>query len=412
MSDISSTLSRRPVPRQEPAPDWGRACLAGYLSDLSDASGGHWRRRVYRKAAQAGAVAAGGHLSEVLANDSLVSAGWRLWESTSSGRETPEQALRDVKRVVRDGMRKGARAPKHPPPLRASGQEQVAEQVLSWEHTARSRAWTGRAGAGRLAVLMVLYRNAGRVGRLTLHESLRELQDAAGHSSHSVTASALSALEQAGWLRRLQRGPAQRLGRSTWELLTPPDTVAESSSIARCGLTAPADASEHSSAAVGWLNPSHDCWHQRQTAWRLVAWLAEHPDSCVSDAARALGLHRSTVRRQLLWLVSESLVVAVEVGGRERVAYSVVSGAELAAARAAESWPESPGQLRQERHRRDRAGWSSWLQAMIAQRERDRLEQAWERSKAALPPVGAAGDLGSVYDATTVQERRVASADC
>lgn len=394
-----------------PAPNWGRACLAGYLSDLSSASGGHWRSRVYRKAWQAGSVVAGGHLSYQLAHDSLVDAGVRLCEATSSSSKAASVVLRDVEKVVRDGMRKGQRNPRKAPALTASGLPDVSEQLLVWESVAVSRAWTGRAGAAQLALLRALYCTAAEVGRLTLHESVRELQTRAGHSSPAVTGRAWRALVMAGWLRRDHRAGRQTRGRSSWTLLPPPELeCAElTAKPVSAGLSEPAVSSEQTAAATGWLDPAHDCWHQQQTAWRVAVWLTDHASSSVGAIAAATGLHRSTVRRQLDWLASEGLVEVVEVGGRERQVYSAVTGGELAAAHSAERWSESPAQVRQRRHQQDRELHGRWLRAVIEQR--DLLTEVWLDSLAVdgapgapvdNPPVGAAVALDCAHGSATV----------
>lgn len=375
-STVRQTAVR--APGQEPAPDWGYACLTRALDRLA-AYPADRRRAVVAAGLDLGGVVAGGHLAYDLARDQLLSAAARLYDTG----ERP--ALRELERTVVDCLRRGRRTPKHPRPLQASGRPQVAEQVLAWETTARARAWRGRGGGTRLSLLLALYRTAGQVGRLTLRESLRELQVLAGHSSHSVTRSALQALEQASWVQQLERGSRRAAqGRSVWLLLPPPD-LDSSSSLAACGLTLPAETSEHSTPASDWLDPAHDCWHQRPTAWRVALWLAEHPGSSVSATARALGLDRGTARRQLQWLVSVSLVACVDVGGRELRTYAVVAGAGLQAARAAESWPESPAQVRLRRHQQDREQWRGYLAARAEYL--DWLQAAWGRSLA------AAGDL-------------------
>lgn len=353
---------------------YGLACLTGGLSDLREPAGGHWRRRLYRKAFQAGQLVAAGELSEQLASDSLVEAGMRLRLASDSRTVAVSVAVRDVERLVAGGMRKGASKPRHAPPLRASGRLEVAEQVAAWESVALSRAWTGRAGAGQLALLRALYRRAGVVGRLTLRESVRELQCLAGHSSPAVTQRALRVLLTAGWLVRDSRASRQSgRSRSQWRLVAPPVLAPAVTALpVSAGLSEPAETSEQVAGAVGWLDPAHDCWHQRQTAWRVAAWLAEQPDSSVADIAAGTGLHRSTVRRQLDWLLAERLVAAVDVGGRERQVYSVVSGVELTAAHSAERWPESPARVRERRHEQDRVVHARWLEAVI-QRQADAL---------------------------------------
>jgi hypothetical protein len=402
----SESHTQRPVIPKEPCPDWGHACLVAGLRRLRTRYALDPRRGAFAVAAGLGGVCAGGHLSEQLVLDSVVSEALLLWPGADL------QRVRAVERAASSGLRKGARTPKHPGPLRASGRQAVAEQLLEWETTARGRAWTGRSGAGRLALLLAMYRTASKVGRLTLSESLRELQAAAGHSSTSVTQRSLSALEQAGWLRRLERGSRQATqGRSLWELLPPPAVKAGDQS--GCGLSEPAVSSEQSESVTGWLDPAHDCWHQRQTAWRVAAWLAEHPGSCVSDVAHALRLDRGTARAHLRWLVAESLAVATDVGGRERRTYAVAPGVELAAARSAESWSESPAQVRQRRHQQERERWHGYLSALADMRERDRLQRAWEQSQVAEPPPAELAGIRCAYDApatTTASEQAKAGA--
>jgi DNA-binding transcriptional ArsR family regulator len=396
MTDTSVRRTSKPLPARQAAPEWGRACLTRQLQRLADHPSDR-RRAVVAAALDLGGVVAGGHLDHGLARDSLLSSALRLYDH-EPGR------LRELERTITDCLRRGERKPKYPPPLLESGRPAVAEQLLAWESVARSRAWSGRAGASRLALLLAMYQTASKVGRLTLSESLRELCDMAGHSSHSVTDRAVADLQRAGWLRRLERGTRQAThGRSVWELLTPP-AVSPDSSAAAFGLTEPVDTSEQSTSVTGWLDPAHDCWHQRQTAWRLACWLAEHPGSGIGAMARALGLHRSTVRRQLRWLVAELLVVETIIGGRECSTFSVVAAADLAAAHSAESWPVSPAQRRQERWRRDRESWRLWLQELARQREQDRLRRAWERSGApelSVPPHSSAADLLCMYDSAT-----------
>lgn len=401
--DLTARSASKHALLRQPAPDWGRACLTRQLQRLAGYPADK-RRAVVAAGYDLGGVVAGGHLDLQLARDSLLTAALGLYD------HEPGQ-YRELERTIVSCLERGGRKPKYPPPLRLSGREAVAEQLLVWESTARGRAWSGRGGPGRLALLLGMYRTASKVGRVTLSESLRELQGMAGHSSHSVTANALKALEQAGWLRRLERGSRQATqGRSLWELLPPPDAEPDSS-VAACGLREPVESSDQTTSAVGWLDPAHDCWHQRQTAWRIAAWLSEHAGSSVSGVARALGVHRSTVRRQLVWLVTEQLVLAVDVGGRERVTYQVVTAPELAAAHSAESWSVSPAQVRQQRWQRDRESWSRWLQALAEQRERDRLQRAWERSRSLesvpVSPLLSTSDLHSAYDS---EQRQVIAA--
>ena len=376
----------KPAGRSAPAPcpEWGHACLRRALHRFDQQA--DWRRAICAAGYDLGGVVAGGHLDQQLAHDTLLERA--LQSPLHNARKYP---LRQVEKLVQDVLRRGARTPKHPRALRASGQAEVAEQVAAWRSTAEGRAWAGKGGANRLALLLALYEIAARVGRLSLLESVRELQDAAGQSSPAVTDRALRDLAAAGWLRRVGRGSRQTGSRSEWELLTPPAaTAAKPDNVGRYDLEVDVEV-DAEVAGSPWLRAEHDCWHRRPTAWLVASALAQRPCTGVSGLAEDTGLSRSTVRRALQWLVSEGVVVALEVGGREQRVYLVGAMAADAAEVSALMWPESPTQVRRRRHEQDRERHRRYRQALAEIAEEDRLREAWLRSLELQAEIEASG---------------------
>lgn len=265
--------------------------LQGEKQRIENAAKGGRHEALYQAAKSLGRLVAGDELDRAAAERCL-----RSW---GRGIGLPES---EVRRTIDDGLRRGAlkprQAPNTPTMVRSATEARLA--VVRFWAAVDAHEWKGAKGATTVKIITAFCMLALGAGRVEVSESTRQIAEAAGVSAATVSKH-VGALNP--WVRRSKRGTFAGEA-STWRLVVSRGVAfghtPEASWPANAGMyrnaTSPSD-------------PSHNIWYQRSAAFVIYRKLNPFEGQTQAGLARALGLHRTTVARNLKDLLNLGLAV-------------------------------------------------------------------------------------------------------
>lgn len=386
---------------------YGRAALESEIDRLSLTSGGGRHLALFKAAARIGELVSGGELDEAWARSRLELAGDRLKPGHHA----------EIRRCVRDGLRRGQRQPRSAPAsetmIRNASDARVRLSALIGHAHARPQRWTGVEGATQLRVLTGLVSLGLRAGKVRITASYREIAEASGVGLGAVR-NAIAALE-GEWTRVVRFGNRRRSKEPTcFQLLVDVDRgpLADADAAVprpngaggtrgggghECSFLAPTvetagfPTRPPGGLTEGLRDPGCPLWRRRANAWRifnaLEAAVADGESRTAAELADGLGIPLRTVWRNLGWLADAGL--AASDSGRWR------SVATETPDEVTERLELVPRQLTRQRHRLEQ------------QLHRLRLRATGLRGWKAQAPNDAHPQIDDLLERTLVKHREV-----